>query len=124
MRRDLTSAVWGSAGWTFLRSCAHASDAQTRSSYNQFFRLLPEVLPCEACRRHTREYVVEHPPEAAADLEVWLCDFEAAVKRRVRRKLPEHLGVEWVAIPVLLVVAVAIVFAVARSPKPSAVAQT
>ena len=82
MRRDLDPSVWGRAGWAFLGSCAHAVDEHTQAHYHQLLRLLPEVLPCGKCRRHSRDYLSQNPPEEAADLEKWLQHFEAAVAQR------------------------------------------
>jgi hypothetical protein len=53
-------AVWGKHGWIFLHSLTMAypdnpseNDIQT---YKNFFMLLPEVLPCSACRQHLKEH--------------------------------------------------------------------
>ena len=82
MRTDVDPSVWGSSGWAFLRNCLNSSDAASRPYHQQLLRLLPEVLPCGRCRRHSREYLGMHPPEQAPNLSGWLRDFEEAVRRR------------------------------------------
>jgi hypothetical protein len=118
MRKDLDPSVWGRAGWTFLRSCAEASDPSTRSHYHQLFRLLPDVLPCGNCRRHCREYLRHFPPEEAPDLVVWLTDFEEAVRRRKSSPAQSStsVGVGWILLCLVAVVAVAAAVAHALPP--------
>jgi hypothetical protein len=82
MRRNVSPKVWGREGWTFLTSCAQACDEESFDKYVQFLELLPDVLPCEQCRYHARQYLLEHPPSKAPDLTQWVQDFERAVGQR------------------------------------------
>ncbi len=45
-------SVWGESGWTFLRSVLHGFDPaeQSKAKLEQWWNLLPEVLPCANCR--------------------------------------------------------------------------
>ena len=83
MRVNLDPSEWGEKGWAFLDSCLRSCDPSSRSSYVKFLRVLPEVLPCANCRRHTREFLTKNPPEDHHDLLVWLRDFRADVAARV-----------------------------------------
>jgi hypothetical protein len=84
MRANLPPAAWGPSAWLFLQNCLHAYDDQSRAAYLQLLRLLPEVLPCEACREHCRAYLRDAPPELRQDLQAWLADFRADVAARTR----------------------------------------
>ncbi len=63
-----------------------AADEPTRHSYHEFLRLLPEVLPCAACRRHCAAYLARSPPEESPDLRAWLADFRKDVEERVQQE--------------------------------------
>lgn len=122
MRKDLDPALWGRSGWSFLRSCAEASDAGTRSHYHQLFRLLPDVLPCGNCRHHSREYLRQFPPEEAPNLVVWLNDFEEAVRQRKSSTslaaTSSPVGYRWILLCLIIVIAVsaAVAFTLPGAP--------
>ena len=72
--------VWGKHAWIFLHSLTMAypdnpseNDVQT---YKNFFMLLPEVLPCSACREHLKEH---------------MCRFSLTSALKNRRSLVEWL---------------------------------
>jgi len=72
--------VWGKHAWIFLHSLTMAypdnpseNDVQT---YKNFFMLLPDVLPCSACREHLKEH---------------MCRFSLATALKNRRSLVEWL---------------------------------
>lgn len=88
MRKNLNPKIWGAEGWAFLKSCAHACDAESFSHYETLVSVLPHVLPCEQCRFHAVEYIRDHPP--SRDLVRWIEDFETAVRLRTREELPEQ----------------------------------
>ena len=83
-RANLDPKAWGPPGWAFLSACAAACDEESAAAYRAFFQLLPNVLPCESCRAHAREYVRVHPPDAAA-LVAWLERVRRAVAQRTSR---------------------------------------
>ena len=93
MRKNLNPKLWGRNGWTFLKQCAEACDEDSFPAYQQMISLLPEVLPCEKCRAHAREYILAHPPEPGEDLVRWFQDFERAVGER-KRSHSEASGTE------------------------------
>ena len=72
--------VWGKHAWIFLHSLTMAypdnpseNDVQT---YKNFFMLLPDVLPCSACREHLKEH---------------MCRFSLTSALKNRRSLVEWL---------------------------------
>ena len=82
MRKNLSPKIWGKSGWSFLRNCAEACDDESFPRYKEFLNLLPDVLPCEKCRQHAREYLRLHPPKPGEDLTQWLEEFENTVRAR------------------------------------------
>lgn len=48
--------------------------------FGQFMWTLSELYPCEICRSHISDYLVENPPEMS---EYWMCDFHNAVNIRL-----------------------------------------
>jgi hypothetical protein len=82
MRKNLDPSLWGPGAWQFLRQCAEACDDESRHHYLRLFHLLPDILPCETCREHSREYLLESGPEHEKNLLRWLQDFETAVRLR------------------------------------------
>ena len=81
MRRNLDPQVWGPCAWQFLFDAAEACDAASGDAYRRFLELLPEVLPCAACRAHAAAYVRRHPVDVEA-LPAWLRAFREDVRRR------------------------------------------
>ena len=61
--------VWGPHGWFFLHSITMAYPEQPTSlekkNYLQFFRALPNVLPCEVCRKNLKNHIANLPIEPA-----------------------------------------------------------
>jgi|LauGreSBDMM110SN_4_FD.fasta_scaffold11664_3 hypothetical protein len=82
MRTNLNPKFWGRDGWSFLKSCAVACDEETFSHYLALVNLIPDVLPCERCRHHAREYIRDNPPREASELVGWFERFEEAVRQR------------------------------------------
>jgi hypothetical protein len=89
MRKNLSPKIWGRTGWSFLKHCAEACDEESFPRYLDFLRLLPEVLPCEKCRRHAAEYLAHNPPRRGEDLAKWIEDFEASVRARKQEEREE-----------------------------------
>lgn len=88
---------WGPHGWQFLRACAIACDSGSSEAYHRFFSLLPEVLPCAACRSHSRDYLLQCPLDLQ-DLPRWVDTFEATVAKRVKHRRPPSLLGIWVVL--------------------------
>lgn len=78
MRQNIDPKLWGSSGWTFLKYCAEGSDA---CSFETLLNALPDILPCEECRFHCRQYVDTHPV-VDGDFALWMQEFQDAVSAR------------------------------------------
>ena len=86
-RKNVHPGVWGPPAWAFLKSSAEACDAESARAYLDFFRLLPQVLPCERCREHCSAYLRAHPVDVE-DLPGWVARFEASVAETKRAEQP------------------------------------
>ena len=60
MSSNINPAIWGSAGWTFLRNIAKGypdnPTEEDKIKYRKYFELVGEVLPCEKCRASYKEH--------------------------------------------------------------------
>ena len=83
MRANLDPKSWGPSAWTFLEACAEGSDEESVQDFKNMIYSLPRVLPCETCRKHSREYIETHPIDCNDPVE-WLHDFKDAVSRRTK----------------------------------------
>ena len=61
--------VWGKHGWIFLHSITMAYPEKPtendKVNYKTFFQLLSNVLPCDVCREHFKQYIYEIPIDNA-----------------------------------------------------------
>lgn len=57
-------AIWGPIYWNFFHTMAatypHAPTLQDRVAAMQFFSLIPQLVPCPACRVDSTEYLRQH----------------------------------------------------------------
>jgi hypothetical protein len=81
MRQNVDPKVWGPSAWSFLHHCVTACDESCSNSYQKFLELLPEVLPCEKCREHSKVYIAANPVDTS-NLVSWLDRFRSAVAKR------------------------------------------
>lgn len=81
MRANVDPRIWGPSAWKFLEHCAEAIDEKSIDSFRRLVDLLPDVLPCEACREHSAKYIATHPL-SGNDVKSWLKDFKSAVSLR------------------------------------------
>lgn len=61
--------VWGRHGWIFLHSITMAypdnPTANDKQKFRDFFMLLPDVLPCSACKQHLKEHMCKYSLQEA-----------------------------------------------------------
>jgi hypothetical protein len=74
-----------------LQSTAVACDESSADAYRAFIELLPEVLPCERCRTHARDYIARNPVDTR-DLTAWLKRFEEHVAVRKQATTEDRCG--------------------------------
>jgi hypothetical protein len=79
----MDTRYWGPSGWRLLHSQSFAA----RGPWQEFFKILPYILPCKYCRRSLSEYMTADPvPTAAADLPRWLYRIHNQVNAKLRRQ--------------------------------------
>ena len=81
MRENLNPSTWGPCAWTFMEAMARGLDAGSRRSFERFLELLPDLLPCEACRQHSRVYVDSMPLGGCSPVR-WVQDFRSHVQKQ------------------------------------------
>lgn len=57
---------WGYHGWHFIHNIALGYDEtfsyQKKKNYIIFFDVISDVIPCEKCSKHYKEYILKNPP--------------------------------------------------------------
>ena len=87
MRKNLKPKLWGRNAWKFLHDVVDGSDSSSRNECIKLIELLPFILPCAICRKHTMEYIKLHPPRNEFDLRLWLITFEKDIIKRKSAEL-------------------------------------
>ena len=70
--------VWGPSGWKFLHAITfaypHDPSSEKKRKMIDFFELIGDVLPCQKCRIHWKNQLLEHPVDADSreTLSKWL----------------------------------------------------
>jgi hypothetical protein len=94
------SANWGPLLWTAFHALAERSGAAViplyaddeRRGWAHIFKLTAEIIPCQACREHYKEYLLEHPVITVATmpyaglrewLRTWFWEFHESVNARL-----------------------------------------
>uniref|UniRef100_A0A6C0GZE6 thiol oxidase n=1 Tax=viral metagenome TaxID=1070528 RepID=A0A6C0GZE6_9ZZZZ len=64
-RINISPNFWGPKGWFFIDSIVLSyPDSPSVNDKNEFYNFLMslrDVLPCEGCRHHFKEYINKHP---------------------------------------------------------------
>lgn len=107
MRLNVPTSEWGEAGWAFLDACARGVDGASVQFFSRLAELLPDVLPCEKCRRHAGQYLSQHPVDTG-DPVGWLRRFRSFAT-------PRHRGGAW-GLPAAL--ALLLIGAALLAPRP------
>ena len=57
---------WGYHGWNFIHNIALGYDEtfsyQKKQNYINFFDVISDVIPCEKCSKHYKEYISKNRP--------------------------------------------------------------
>jgi len=72
--------VWGPGAWIFLHSITlnypDNPSEQDKSEYLVFFNSLSNIIPCEKCKDHYYQYLLDNPIEKSLnkkqDIVIWL----------------------------------------------------
>jgi hypothetical protein len=82
----LDKATAGTAYWKTMMSYAAAypvnPTAEDKTQFAIFFKNLLRSFPCESCRKHSKEYILQHPPDTHSRKQLfdWMCQFENHVR--------------------------------------------
>ena len=87
MRKNVHPRIWGRSGWTFLRNSVRACDEESMPFYQTLMHTLPQILPCEKCRKHAAVFLQENPICKDTDMEEWINKFEETVAERKNEEL-------------------------------------
>ena len=107
MRKNIDPSYWGPAGWRFLKSRAEAYVPEAKESYRMLLESLPNTLPCESCRAHTKMYMNANPVDYD-NLGTWLAAFQEVVRARIHRTPPPK-SKAWLVIFLILVAVLIVV---------------
>jgi len=105
----MISRIWGPPGWLFLhcvtmgypefinnnpRSKRYLEHQERKKSTESFFILLGDVLPCGACRKSYKEFMIEHPIyshlNSRRELARWFYDIHNLVNDKLDVPLSER----------------------------------
>ena len=93
---ELRRSKWGPGCWAFLH--AAAAVAVDPPAVTELIALLPRVLPCEECRKHSQAYLEANPPGEtivdAASASRFVFDFHNEVNQRIGKPLASSRLVE------------------------------
>jgi hypothetical protein len=84
--------IWGSHGWNFIHNIALGYDDkynyQQKSNYINFFNILGDVIPCEKCSKHYKDYIIKNPPNInnKDSLFKWTVDIHNNVNKILNKK--------------------------------------
>ena len=72
----------------FIDHVSAAADEESAHKYSNFFNILGDILPCEKCRSHCKEYIKNNPPptDNPGDLRRWVQEFHRKVNDRRDRE--------------------------------------
>ena len=81
--RNINPELWGPSGWNFIHYAALGLEQSRLPSFRMFLDVLPDMLPCENCRSHARNYLSSHQVATASDAFGFTVDFHNAVNSRL-----------------------------------------
>ena len=83
---------WGYHGWNFIHNIALGYDEtfsyQKKQNYINFFDVISDVIPCEKCSKHYKEYISKNRPNIKNkdSLFKWTVDIHNKVNERINKK--------------------------------------
>lgn len=92
MKKDITSEIWGPHLWIYLHTLSYSypeePSSKERDEYNFFLESLKEVLPCEKCRIHYKEYLKKNEPKLGSrkELSEWMIDLHNNVNKMNKKR--------------------------------------
>jgi len=82
----MDTRYWGPSGWKLLHMIAYNYKVEKRKEFEEFFFLLPFILPCKFCRKSLQEYYDKDPPNYSTEdqLSRWLYRIHNKVNNKLR----------------------------------------
>jgi hypothetical protein len=89
---------WGPSAWRFIHSMATCYTPDQKEAFKKFMGTLPQLLPCERCRRNLKKNLVEHPLNEASladndSLFLWTYKLHDMVNRELGKSSPSYESV-------------------------------
>ena len=93
----MDTRFWGPSGWRLLHLISFAAPTLKKHHVQEFFELLPYVLPCKYCRASLTDYYTADPiPSKADEFAPWLFRIHNRVNGKLRdQKLLETKDPRW-----------------------------
>lgn len=90
---SLSPKYWGESLWKVMYSIAYVypetANISDKEKIDTFYKSLADVIPCDDCRDHYREYINEHPIDknnsGKRELLEWINNLENAVNAKLQR---------------------------------------
>lgn len=81
---SVDSKHWGPGLWDFMYSMAHIYDPENKDNVNKFLIDLQNVLPCEVCQKHYKEYIEKTPPDLIdkTTFQKWINDLHNTIRKQ------------------------------------------
>ena len=83
----LDKSTAGPAYWKTMMSYAAAypvsPSKEDKIQFKIFFKNLLKSFPCASCREHSKQYILQHPPETHSRKQLfdWMCGFENHIRQ-------------------------------------------
>lgn len=97
----MNPSVWGKYQWTSIHFSAlgypKKPSIETKNAFRMYFNeILPEILPCEGCRKHLRHTLKNELPITDKDLQnkdtlfKWTVDLHNIVNKRLNKPIMSY----------------------------------
>lgn len=83
---SVSPKFWGPGLWNFLYSISfsyNSSKPEEENNVKTFLHSLGEILPCEQCKQHYKEYLIKNPINLkdSTSLEKWINDLHNTIRK-------------------------------------------
>lgn len=88
---SISPTVWGPSGWAFIHYVAlgypNNPTMKDINDYKNYYYNLAYVIPCESCRKHYKETIMNNPPKTQNKDELfkWTVDIHNIVNERLSK---------------------------------------
>ena len=88
---SISPTVWGPSGWAFIHYVAlgypNNPSMKDNNDYKNYYYNLAHVIPCEKCKEHYKETIIDNPPKTQNKDELfkWTVDIHNIVNKRLNK---------------------------------------